>query len=89
MAGDRTGSGEADKGVFSLEENKKNNKSVENTFLVRIQRTENATWQGQVVWTEEKVSKSFRSALELLKLIDSAVEEAEKQSAAPTETLFL
>lgn len=41
------------------------------TFVVRIQYRQNATWQGQVTWAEKKKTLPFRSALELLKLIDS------------------
>lgn len=41
------------------------------TFVVRIQYRQNATWQGQVTWAEKNKTISFRSALELLKLIDS------------------
>ena len=44
------------------------------TFVVRILNTQNATWQGTVTWTERRVSRNFRSALELLRLLDSAVE---------------
>ncbi len=47
------------------------------TFVVRVQYRQNATWQGQVTWTERQVTKSFRSALEMLKLIDSALDEGE------------
>ena len=43
------------------------------TFVVRIQYRQNATWQGQVTWAEKQQTMQFRSALELLKLIDSTV----------------
>ena len=46
------------------------------TFVVQVLNAQNATWQGTVTWTDGKKSQSFRSALELLKLIDSALEEA-------------
>lgn len=46
------------------------------TFIVHVQYRQNATWQGQVVWAEKKISKNFRSALELLKLIDNALDES-------------
>lgn len=45
------------------------------TFLVRIQYRQNASWQGQVTWVEENKTIPFRSALELIKLIDSTQEE--------------
>lgn len=47
------------------------------TFVVQVFYRQNATWQGQVVWSEKNQTKQFRSALELIKLIDSAVEESE------------
>lgn len=43
------------------------------TFMVRIQYRQNATWQGQVTWAEKQQTMLFRSALELLKLMDSTV----------------
>lgn len=44
------------------------------TFVVHIMHRQNATWQGTVVWAEKNQKASFRSALELMKLMDSAVE---------------
>ena len=43
-------------------------------FLVQILDTQNSTWQGTVTWTDDQKVRPFRSALELLKLIDSAIE---------------
>ena len=48
------------------------------TFLVKIIEHKNATWQGKVTWIEEQREQYFRSALELLKLIDGAMEENQK-----------
>ncbi|BDF59254.1 hypothetical protein CE91St36_20710 [Christensenellaceae bacterium] len=45
------------------------------TFVVKVQYRQNATWQGQMIWSEKNEARSFRSALELIKLIDSATEE--------------
>lgn len=45
------------------------------TFIVRIQYRQNATWQGEVTWAEQNETVRFRSALELLKLIDSTDKE--------------
>lgn len=50
------------------------------TFVVRILNTDNATWQGTVVWTEGKKTVPFRSALELLRLIDGAVETDQNEA---------
>lgn len=50
-------------------------KGEKGTFIVKVEYRQNATWQGDVIWAEKKESKKFRSALELLKIIDSAVDE--------------
>lgn len=44
------------------------------TFVVQVQYRQNSTWQGQVVWSEKNQSKPFRSSLELIRLMDSAME---------------
>ena len=46
------------------------------TFIVKILNKQNSTWQGSVTWVEEQRTQNFRSALELLKLIDGAMDEA-------------
>ena len=43
------------------------------TFVVKILDRQNATWQGTVTWVDENRTQSFRSALELMFLIDSAL----------------
>lgn len=48
------------------------------TFIVRIQYRQNASWQGQVTWAEKNKTVPFRSALELLKLIDSTEAASEE-----------
>lgn len=44
------------------------------TFAVRILFRQNASWQGSVTWMEGKREQSFRSALELILLMGSALE---------------
>ncbi|MCB6611408.1 hypothetical protein V3C10_18120 [[Clostridium] symbiosum] len=53
-------------------------KGEEATFIVHVKYRQNATWQGEVIWADKKEKKFFRSALELLKLMDSAMEESEE-----------
>jgi len=48
------------------------------TFVVHILGQENATWQGNVLWADKDETSNFRSTLELIKLIDSALNEDEK-----------
>lgn len=43
------------------------------TFIVEIKSKENHSWQGKLTWVDQKESKNFRSALELIKIIDSAI----------------
>lgn len=43
------------------------------TFIVRVRYRQNSSWQGDVTWVEENKTLNFRSALELLKMIDSAI----------------
>lgn len=50
--------------------------SEKGTFIIHIQCRKHATWQGTVVWADKKQSKQFRSALELLKLMDDALENS-------------
>ena len=47
------------------------------TFVVHIISQEGSTWQGQVTWLDEKKTKNFRSLLELIKLMDTALEDRE------------
>lgn len=55
-------------------------KKKEETFIVKIKDGQNHTWQGSILWVDEQKEESFRSALELMKLIDEAmVENEEKQ----------
>lgn len=48
------------------------------TFVVHVKNRQYSTWQGEVVWADKNVKKTFRSALELLKLIDSAMEDEDE-----------
>ena len=51
---------------------------VRETFVVQILNTQNATWQGTVTWTDGRRTESFRSALELIRLMDSTLLSEEK-----------
>ncbi len=43
------------------------------TFIVKVEYSQNRSWQGRVIWVEERRQARFRSALELLKLMDEAM----------------
>lgn len=49
------------------------NSNKNTSFLIEVKSLENSSWQGRVTWVEEKKSKNFRSALELIKLMDSVL----------------
>lgn len=53
------------------------------TFVVHVMHRQNATWQGTVVWAEKSQKASFRSVLELVKLMDSAMEDTLSPNASP------
>lgn len=46
------------------------------TFVVRIHFRRNSTWQGTVTWADTKRTQNFRSALELVRLMDSAMHDS-------------
>ena len=43
------------------------------TFTVKVLFRQGATWQGKMSWAEGKEEVSFRSVLEMVKLMDSAL----------------
>ena len=47
------------------------------TFIVEIKDTRCQSWQGSVEWVQEQKKQAFRSVIELLKLMDSAMGEEE------------
>lgn len=49
-------------------------KTPRSTFVVDVLFRQNATWQGTISWVDKKQTKRFRSSLELMKLIDEALE---------------
>jgi len=46
------------------------------TFEISVRYMQNSTWQGQILWVEENRKQNFRSALEMLKLMDEALSES-------------
>ena len=48
------------------------------TFAVRVLFRQNASWQGEVAWLEGKREESFRSALELILLMDGVLRESQE-----------
>ncbi|QEY33630.1 hypothetical protein FL966_00310 [Caproiciproducens galactitolivorans] len=42
------------------------------TFIVNVQYRMNGTWQGTITWVEKNQTQHFRSAFEMLKLMEQA-----------------
>ena len=51
------------------------------TFHLKVLFRQNASWQGSVTWVEGHREESFRSVLELLLLMDSAVSGRQEKKA--------
>lgn len=45
------------------------------TFVLQIKFRQNKSWQGSVEWLEKKKTLNFRSALELINIIESTREQ--------------
>lgn len=48
------------------------------TFSVKILFRQNTSWQGSITWQEKKSEQTFRSVLELILLMDSALNTTSK-----------
>ena len=49
------------------------------TFIIKILDKQNSTCQGSVTWVEKQKTQNFRSALELIKMIDGVLEGREEK----------
>lgn len=49
------------------------------SFIVRVQHRQNSSMQGRVTWVEKNKTVFFRSAWEMIRLIDSALETDEDE----------
>ena len=53
------------------------------TFKLRVMFRQNATWQGSIRWLESEKEENFRSVLEMLHLMDSAIPNHTRKSEVP------
>lgn len=53
------------------------------TFILEIKSTRNNTWQGTILWVQTQQKVAFRSALEAIKILDSALTE-QSEDVTPT-----
>ena len=49
------------------------------TFIIEVIYTKDSTWQGKVSWVDGKKEQTFRSVMELLRLVDSVVAQDEEE----------
>lgn len=57
------------------------------TFKVQVLFRQGASWQGRIHWLEADLETTFRSALELVKLMDSALPQPQSCSLLDPEDL--
>lgn len=55
------------------------------TFIVKVKYRQNATFQGTIQWLDKNKTQNFRSDLEMLKLIDEALNESEPETPVTWE----
>lgn len=53
------------------------------TFSLRILFRQNTSWQGSLIWLEGNQEQSFRSVLELITLLDSALTQKNSSERSP------
>lgn len=49
------------------------NRNISQSFVIEVKSQENHSWQGTITWVEGKRKEYFRSALEMIRLMDSAL----------------
>ena len=52
------------------------------TFTIRVLFRQHTSWQGTILWLEKNMEQSFRSVLELILLMDSALRRIETEEAS-------
>lgn len=52
------------------------------TFVIRVQHRQHSSWQGRVTYLDKDQTVYFRSALELMKIIDGVLDQKEQTGAA-------
>lgn len=48
-------------------------RNVSQSFVIEVKSQENHSWQGTITWVEGKKTEHFRSALEMIRLMDSTL----------------
>ena len=58
------------------------------SFIIRVQHRQNSSWQGRITWMEEDKTVQFRSVWEMIKLIESAVDQVSEPEDSESFTWF-
>ena len=64
-----------------MREKKIDVKNKHGTFIVKVYRCQNGTWQGRLIWADKNESEHFRSALELMKMMDQALDASQESKS--------
>ena len=59
------------------------------TFLVGVTSRQNASWQGDVVWMEQKIRKHFCSDMDLMVFVDEAVKKNRNVTLYLTQSVII
>lgn len=59
------------------------------TFILEVCDTQYGSWQGKLDWVQKQKSQTYRSALELLGLIESALREEGRVPGAEKNTVSI
>lgn len=68
------------KGIKERETMSDKPKDEQATFIIHVQFRRNATWQGTIQWVDQDKRQSFRSTLEMIRLIDEAMEDSSDEA---------
>ncbi len=52
------------------------------TFRVDVMFRQNASWQGNLIWLDKKQESQFRSVLELIMIMDGALQAEKKENVS-------
>ncbi len=55
------------------------------TFMVEVQFQQHNTWQGTIHWLDGKKTQHFRSSLEMMKLMEDALNSEEEPELEPSK----
>lgn len=48
------------------------------TFIIEVIDTQQESWQGSIEWVQGQKKEAFRSVIEMLRLMDSVMEQEEE-----------